>query len=287
MNDLLLGHTIYGWIASWANPACDTLFRTATTVGSTPLYFVCLAPLFWVADRRRAVVLFFLLALSSYLNTFLKLWFHMPRPDPNILRALGLHPGYEASFGFPSGHTQNAVVFWGYLAWWIGRSWAWIGAAAMVGLIGFSRLYLGVHFPLDVLGGLALGSAHFALAPLLERWSAVDFRLPALGWAALMAVAVAVLVTTLDPAMAALSGSMLGLSVAVWIFWPPYVAVAGTAALLATVVAGLIAMGATVALVLAPLGTQSTLVLGAAMAAAWVVSVALYPRAVRAVASRT
>ena len=120
----LLGYEIFEWIATWANPACDVLFRVVTDIGNTPLYFVTLAPLFWVADRRRAMVLFVLLALSSYLNTFLKLWLDMPRPDPTLVRVLDPRPALERSNGFPSGHAQNALVFWGYLAWWIGRRWA-------------------------------------------------------------------------------------------------------------------------------------------------------------------
>lgn len=283
MNDFLLGHAVFDWIRTWANPFCDVLFRVLTDLGSTPLYFVSLAPLFWVMDRRRAVVLFALLALSSYTNTCLKLWFDMPRPDLALARVLDLRPGQEGSNGFPSGHAQNALVFWGYLAWWIGRGWAYAGAAVIVGLIAFSRLYLGVHFPLDILGGLVIGAASFVLVPPLERWGAADFPLSAVRWSVITMCGFAVLATTVDPGTAALAGSTIGMSLAVWLLWPPTMPVGSARAALATVVGGLLAMGAVVAVVLAPLGSASTVALGSALALGWVVSVGVYPRAVLAV----
>ena len=62
----------------------------------------------------------------------------------------------ESSFGLPSGHAQNAVVVWGMLALWIRKTWAWIAGVIIILLIGLSRIYLGVHFPTDVLGGWRL-----------------------------------------------------------------------------------------------------------------------------------
>lgn len=282
----LLGYEVFDWIATWANPTCDVLFRVVTDIGNTPLYFLILAPLFWVADRRRALVLFVLLALSSYLNTFLKLWFDMPRPDPALARVLDPRPALDGSNGFPSGHAQNALVFWGYLAWWLARRWATAAAAVMVGLISFSRLYLGVHFPLDIAGGLLLGSAHLSLIPILERWGKAEFPLPALGWGWIAASGVVLLLTTVDRATAALAGSTVGMSVAVGLLWPPQIRVAGAGTALATVAAGLVLMSTVIGIVLIPLGAISPLPLGAALALAWIVSLGLYPRAVAAVAPR-
>jgi hypothetical protein len=66
---------------------------------------------------------------------------------------------YEAEgYGLPSGHAQMAVVTWGVIAAELRKRWAWIAAFVLMGLIGLSRIYLGVHFPTDVLAGWAVGA---------------------------------------------------------------------------------------------------------------------------------
>ena len=76
--------------------------------------------------------------------------------------------------GLPSGHTQNTVVLWGYLAWAFRRRWLTALAAVLMVLVPLSRLYLGVHFPTDLLGGYLLGAAllwlYVRLEPRAEEW---------------------------------------------------------------------------------------------------------------------
>jgi undecaprenyl-diphosphatase len=60
------------------------------------------------------------------------------------------------SFSFPSGHTATSFAAAYAVARTLGRRWAWLYAVAA--LIAFSRLYLGVHYPADVLGGIILGT---------------------------------------------------------------------------------------------------------------------------------
>jgi hypothetical protein len=75
----------------------------------------------------------------------------------------------ENSFGLPSGHAQNAVVIWGTLANRIKTRWAWIITIIVMFLIGLSRLYLAVHFPIDVLLGWLFGIAVLWLLIRLEQ----------------------------------------------------------------------------------------------------------------------
>jgi hypothetical protein len=108
--------------------------------------------------------------VSGATNSILKLAFQGPRPywyDERVVAHTT-----ESSFGVPSGHSQNGVVFWGTIAAWIGRPWAWITAIAIVFLIGLSRMYLGVHFPHDVLVGWAVGA--------LLLWAFTHWEAPAL-----------------------------------------------------------------------------------------------------------
>jgi|ERR1700687_4175975 len=217
--DLVSGYAIFDWINGWANPYCDACFRAATDLGYHTFYYLAVAPLFWVVDRRRAGVLFLLILASGYLNTVAKLAFHTPRPDPHLARVLDMRPYQSGSNAFPSGHAQNAVVFWGYAAQWVGRGWFSLLAAVLVAVISFSRLYLAVHFPIDIIGGLVIGlTIMLGLPRILERWSRSDFALNR-GLAVATVVGTLVLTfATADATLAAISGSLIGfLTGAVWL----------------------------------------------------------------------
>ncbi len=95
------------------------------------------------------------LLFTSSLNLLLKLGFHTPRPywiDPNVQAYAA-----ESSFGFPSGHSQKAAVFWGLLGIHNRRLSSILASLFLILMIGISRVYLGVHFLADVLGGWSLG----------------------------------------------------------------------------------------------------------------------------------
>jgi membrane-associated phospholipid phosphatase len=274
--EFLTGYAVFGWIATWANPFFDTLFRLATDLGHHTLYYLVIGALFWVADRRRAGVLFLLVIASGYLNTFAKLWVYTPRPDPSLVRVLDFRPYQSGSTAFPSGHAQGALVFWGYLAWWAGKRWCALTAAVLVSVISFSRLYVGVHFPIDILGGLAIGAAClFLCAPPLDRWSRSNFGTGPAGGVALAAGTLAVTLASHDLTLAVISGSLVGFFIAA--VWLPQVPLAFTGVRDAS-------LGATGGLLLLfaippvfELLTRTPLALYTQMAALWVVALWLYP----------
>ncbi len=159
------------WLQQFS-PALDPVFVAFTLLGEEGFFMLLLPLLYWSADRRTGMRLTVVFLFSAYLNAAAKAYFDLPRPfawDPNIRR---LYPAGGA--GFPSGHAQGAVVVWGYLAWAARRPWTWLPAVALMFFIALSRVYLGVHFPVDVLGGYALGGAVLGgsvlLGPPLERW---------------------------------------------------------------------------------------------------------------------
>jgi undecaprenyl-diphosphatase len=152
-------------------PALDTFFKGVTFMGEEPFFLILLPLIFWCVDFVVGARLAVLLLLSGYTTNGLKDLFAQPRPfqlDPAVKL-------YDVDgYGLPSGHAQAAVIVWGYLASVSRKTWAWIVAIVLVALIGFSRIYLGVHFPTDVLGGWALGIvllvAYLALEPRVEAW---------------------------------------------------------------------------------------------------------------------
>jgi len=209
MHDFLTGYTMFHWVEGWSNPALDLFFRAVTDLGYPFFYYLLIAPLFWVVDRRRALVLFLLLLLAALVNGEAKLLVNTPRPDPQVVRVLDLRPIQSGSPAFPSGHAQIAVVFWGYLALWARRRWFQVLAVFLIAAISFSRIYLGAHFPIDVVGGLILGIALLAAVGPLDRWAANDFASPPSTRLIAAVAALLIVFTSSDSGMIVIGGCLL------------------------------------------------------------------------------
>lgn len=193
-------------------PAADALFRGISFLGEEQFYLLLFPTLLWCVDRRLGLRLGLVFLFSVYINSVVKDVVAHPRPfelDPSV--RIGAADGY----GLPSGHAQAAAVIWGGLAVHTRRRWMWIAALLLAGAIGFSRVYLGVHFPTDVIAGWAIG-----VVLLVIWWSAYSraaARLrarPALGRIAL-AVAVPSVLAVLFPDNSAVSamGTAAGVGV--------------------------------------------------------------------------
>ncbi len=131
------------------------LMHGVTDLGYGQFYYFCGALIFWCFSRRLGLRLLFISAISWAFNCLLKLSFHAPRPfwvDASVFNGVS-HGGY----GLPSGHAQSAMVFWGFLVHAGKRKIIWFGCGVMIFLIGLSRIYLGVHFPNQVIVGWIIG----------------------------------------------------------------------------------------------------------------------------------
>jgi len=175
-----------------------------TFLGAELFYLLIMPAVLWCFSASLGIRLGLSLLLSAGTNAVLKLAFGLPRPfwvDGRI-GALSI----ETSFGLPSGHAQNAIVLWGYLAYQVRRWWAAWAALLLTLAISFSRVYLGMHFPADVVAGWIIGGVILALFILLERPIArwlkqrvlptrigvavvISFGLLGLGWLAAQAAA--------------------------------------------------------------------------------------------------
>jgi undecaprenyl-diphosphatase len=159
-----------------ATPALTFVMRGLSVLGSAevmlPLVLVILAVMAGTGVRRPAILLVITLTGAAILDSTLKLTFHRARPDPFF--------GYPApdTYAFPSGHAMVALCFYTALAWIVsarlGAKWlrvsVWTAAALLIVLIGLSRIYLGVHYPSDVLGGYAAGVVWMASVAKLRNW---------------------------------------------------------------------------------------------------------------------
>lgn len=157
------------------NPFCDAVFSAVTYLGSELVFMVLAVVLYWCVNKTQGLYVLSVGCLGTTLNQFLKLAFRIPRPwvlDPDftiVENARAEATGYS----FPSGHTQNAFGTFGCLARDAKKAktrWLFLLLAV---LTGFSRMYLGVHTPLDVsVGAVSAIVLVLALHPLfsdLER----------------------------------------------------------------------------------------------------------------------
>lgn len=125
-------------------------------LGNETFYLLVVSELYWCVSTEIGLRLGGILMLSGGINDMLKVAFHAPRPYWYSAEVKALAAG--GTFGIPSGHAQHAVLVWGILADWMKRRWVWVIALFFIFCISFSRLYLGVHFPTDILAGWLIGS---------------------------------------------------------------------------------------------------------------------------------
>jgi membrane-associated phospholipid phosphatase len=176
-----------------ASPALDRPMRLLSFLGETELYLLVLPLIYWCIDRRLGLRALLILILVDALGNVLKLLLHEPRPYwLGAVKALSR----ETTYGIPSSHASDSLAVWGCVAHRSGRLGFLIGAAVLSLLIGLSRLYLGVHFPHDVVVGWLLGLAvlwaFLRSEGRVARWAARQgaSALLAVGLAASVAVVV-------------------------------------------------------------------------------------------------
>ena len=154
------------------SPAFDLPFKSLTFLGNLEFFLIFMPLIYWCFDRRLGARLLILFLISAYMNSIAKVIADQPRPFHYDARVKALVPA--GGGGLPSGHTQSAVVVWGYLASQARRPIWWVLACFLMIAIPVSRLYLGVHFPTDLLGGYILGilllALYLQIVLKLEAW---------------------------------------------------------------------------------------------------------------------
>ena len=160
------------WLESVRTPVLDFIMQLFTYLGSEVLFLVIALTVFWCVDKREGIYLLFVGFVGTVLNQFLKLVYRIPRPwvqDPKFTIVESARAD-ATGYSFPSGHTQNVAGTLGGIARWTKRKWLRIVCIVLLLLTSFSRMYLGVHTPLDV--GVALVTAAvliFALYPVVRK----------------------------------------------------------------------------------------------------------------------
>jgi len=165
-----------GFIQSMEAPWLTSVMKTFTWIGAwqgvVPITMIAFLLLFFKYKYRQQAFLLVIVIVGTVLfNTLLKLYFKRERPE--IYRILDI-----GGFSFPSGHTMNAVSLYGIFAFiiWrniktpIGRFFLILFTIFMITMICVSRIYLGVHYPSDIVGGIAASVLWLTIATTVYRF---------------------------------------------------------------------------------------------------------------------
>jgi undecaprenyl-diphosphatase len=185
---------VFGWLADEMldgdTQKFDTLVRTAVHQHATPaltwfmkgfsflgsvtvvsaLCVLAIVAFLYFRQARTAALLAITMVGMAALDVTLKLAFHRPRPVPYFGPA-------PTTYSFPSGHAMGSVCFYGVLAAILAarasgrraKAGIWTGTVLLIGMIGYSRIYLGVHYPSDVIAGYCAGAVWVGAVGFLNK----------------------------------------------------------------------------------------------------------------------
>lgn len=141
-------------------PLLDTVMGLVTNLGGEAVFIAAAIIVFWCLSKSCGYYMMTVGFAGTIINQFLKLWFRIPRPwvkDPGFTIVESAR-AEATGYSFPSGHTQNAFAVFGAPARYFKSTALRIVLVLLIALTAFSRMYVGVHTPLDVGVSLIVGT---------------------------------------------------------------------------------------------------------------------------------
>ena len=159
------------WVLDLRTPFLNIFFDLVSLAGYPTflILFLSFGYFYWSPEKFSRIAM--LLFISGLINGFLKDYFQDPRPLIEFM----LDPRIGQSYGWPSGHAQIAVTLWGLIAIEFKKNWLTTFCVLMIGLVSFSRMYLGVHDIGDVFAGLLIGTIILTVWQLASIYKFNDF----------------------------------------------------------------------------------------------------------------
>lgn len=168
MTDFLL------WLQQFSTPFIDNFFLCISALTGELVYIAILGFVYWCIDKDKAYYIGTFLFLSFSVNTLLKNIFCIPRPYTySTVKQIDTDTGY--GYSFPSGHAQMSTTFSGMFSTVFKKHWIFISGIVLVILTGLSRMYLGVHTPVDILCGIIVGVTLTFLGSILKNYRKPKF----------------------------------------------------------------------------------------------------------------
>ena len=164
------------FIQSIRIPFFDWFFSLITHLGEETFFLVIAILFFWCINKREGYFILITGLVGTLVNQLAKLFFRIPRPwvlDPDF-EIVESARAEATGYSFPSGHTQNIAGTYGSIAAFQPKKWKTILCVSIIILVAFSRMYLGVHTPLDVIVSLIFA---FLLVSLLRPCFATEENL--------------------------------------------------------------------------------------------------------------
>ena len=144
------------YLQSIRNELLTSIFTFFTVCTEVPVITVLTGILYWCINKKAGQRTLFALCGSLNINAGVKNFVKMPRPiGTKGLESLRIETA--TGYSFPSGHTQTATTFWVSMMYLFRKTWIYIVGILMIIGAGISRLYLGVHWPIDVIVGWGFG----------------------------------------------------------------------------------------------------------------------------------
>lgn len=198
-------------LQSQSSPFLDQVASVLHLIGNDLLYVLLITLFYWGLNRQIGTRMLFALVTATVVNIVIKMIVQAPRPFEEYPHIIPLFE--QDGYSFPSGHTMSLLVVWGYMAYAVRKTWLTVLTVLLVLLMGWSRVYGGVHYPADILGAIVFGlitlGLYIALAERFAKfWDTVPYivRIVLLTLAAFIPLAV----LTEDSNGATIAGLILG-----------------------------------------------------------------------------
>lgn len=175
-------------IQSIRTPIFDSIFSLITHLGEETFFLVIAIFFFWCVNKREGYFILITGLVGTVVNQMAKIFFRIPRPwvldsEFDIVESAREE---ATGYSFPSGHTQNIAGTYGAISAFRPKFWKTLICVTIISLVAFSRMYLGVHTPLDVVVSLVVA---FALVLVLcPCFATEDSFKKSMPWIALCSV---------------------------------------------------------------------------------------------------
>ena len=143
------------WLEGLRTSFLNAVFEGITLLGEETLIILLVVALWFAFDKKLAQQVFFVTVTSLSVNGIVKNFAKVPRPFTKGVSCVRLDTA--TGYAFPSGHTQGFATWSSFFAIKFKKVWLSILAGVLIALVAISRLYLGAHYPSDVVVGIALG----------------------------------------------------------------------------------------------------------------------------------
>ena len=153
------------WLEGLRTSFLNVFFEGITMLGEETLIILLVVALWFAVDKKLAQQVFFVTATSLSVNGIVKNYAQVPRPFTKGISCV--RPDTATGYSFPSGHTQGFATWSSFFAIKFKKLWLSILVGVLITLVAVSRLYLGVHYPSDVIVAVVLGVGLSALGNYL------------------------------------------------------------------------------------------------------------------------